>query len=363
MKNLLLAVISMLISLGNSMAQEVILKLNSDGSSAQVRNYLFHEVIDSRVAQAIGQIYDSERNKYNVSYKDKLADQALQFYNSKISSRNISYELLVKIHNLDVKEIYQADRKAYRGEIQLSLGFFLRGPNDPVHLVDFNSGLNYSRPTQEMYRVEASIQRLFENSWEYFDAWLSTQYKSNRALVKKVRLQIADPIRPSVKDTVFYDPARPLTWEDFTESPSPISSFNATIFSSLSIAGNASIVDGEIVQHIEVKVYMLPGQSWVKDANAYANNHEQRHFDLTRIAADRMIHRLENLDLKPYLYEAKLNEVYLDAYREMNRLQEFYDGQTRHGLDKEAQARWNQMITEALSGNWEGLEELLEKEN
>jgi hypothetical protein len=32
----------------------------------------------------------------------------------------------------------------------------------------------------------------------------------------------------------------------------------------------------------------------------------------------------------------------------MNRLQEQYDGETRHGLDREAQERWNRRIDEEL---------------
>jgi hypothetical protein len=73
-----------------------------------------------------------------------------------------------------------------------------------------------------------------------------------------------------------------------------------------------------------------------------------------------MIYRLKNAEFEPKLYEAKLKDIYLDAYREMNHLQEFYDSQTRNGINKAMQAKWNQMITVALSGNWEELEELLE---
>ncbi|MEB2775486.1 hypothetical protein SYJ56_09210 [Algoriphagus sp. D3-2-R+10] len=361
MKILLLPFICLMISLDNSLGQEVTLKLNPNGKPAQERNYVFKEVKDSRVEKSIGQVYDPQRNKYSANFGGELAQQAYNFYNARITSDNLPpHEILVKIYNLDLKEIYQADRRGYKGEIQLSMGFFVSGENEPVHLVDFNSKLNYGRPANQMHYIEASIGRLFENSWEYFDAWLATQYQSNRSLVKKVRLNILDPKRQSTKDTVFYDPDRPLTWADFTDKPNAISSFNAAIFSSLSIEGSASIQNGEIVQTIDVKVYMLPNQSWVKDADDYASNHEQRHFDLTRIAADRMIFKLKNLDLEPNLYEATLNDIYLDAYREMNHLQEFYDNQTSNGRNKGSQARWNQLIEEALSGKWEELDRLLE---
>lgn len=344
------------------MGQDLTLKLKADGKSAQKRDYVFKQVIDSRVQKSIGQIYDSERNKHTASYDGKLTQQAQEFYNAQIiPTNNPSYQLLVKVYNLDVNEIYHTDLRGYKGEVQLGLGFYLIGEHSLIQLVDFNGKAEYGRPTNQINQAETSIQRLFENSWEYFDSWISTQYQSNRTLAKTVRLNILDSKRPSSRDTVFYDPERPLTWDDFTESPNPTSSYNATIFSSLSIEGNASIVSGEIVQTIEVKVYMLPGQSWVKDANAYANNHEQRHFDLTRIAADRMINKLNNLDLEPNLYEAKLNDAYLDAYREMNRFQEFYDNQTRNGINKETQSSWNQAISKALVGDMISLNKLLDQ--
>lgn len=362
MKLLLFAFVAFLLSPNNMMGQEVLLKLHSGGNPALERNYKTEEVIDARAEKSIGQIYDQERNRRTATYGGKLAAQTLALYNARvIPTQSPAYKFQLKIYKLNMKEVYQTAQKGYKGEIQLSLGFFLLGENEPVHLVDFNGKANYGRPANQMNNVETSIQRLFENSWEYFDAWLSSQYHSNRSLAKRVRLNILDPKRPSTKDTVFYDPERPLSWADFTESPNRTSSYNATIFSSFSIAGNASIQNGEIVQNIEIKVYMLPGQSWVKKADDYANNHEQRHFDLTRIAADRMIQRLKNIELEPTLFEATLNDIYLEAYREMNRFQELYDDQTNNGINKGIQSDWNQAIRKALAGEIESLEKLLDK--
>ncbi|PZX53860.1 hypothetical protein LV84_02968 [Algoriphagus ratkowskyi] len=360
MKLSLISLFCLLISLSYSQGQEVILKLTPSTKPVHNKDYQFEEVLDTRLKKTIGQIYDSDRNKRNASFNGKLAQQALTLYQSRINpTPNPSFKFQVKIYKLEMKEIYQAAQRGYKGEVQLSLGFYLVDENKLINLVDFTSKAEYGRPANQMQNVEISIQNLFENSWEYFDEWLNTQYSSNRLLAKSVRLNILDIKRKSTKDTVFYDPKRPLTWADFTEAPPNKSAFNATIFSSLSIAGNASIHNGEIVQNIEVKVYMLPGQSWVKSANDYANNHEQRHFDLTRIAADRMIQRLKSVEFEPKLFEATLNDIYLDAYREMNRFQDAYDDQTNNGINKGIQSDWNQAIRKALLGDMESLDELL----
>lgn len=363
MKIFTFTLICSLLSLSNTIGQEITLKLIPEVKSSHERNYIFEEVIDSRLEKSIGFIHDSDRNKQKASFDGQLAQQALTFYNSKITSPlPHSYKLQIKIHNLDLKEIYRTNVRGYKGEIQLSLGFFLIGGEEPVHLVDFNSRAEYGRPANQADNVQISIQRLFENSWEYFDAWINTQYQSNRSLASKVRLKIVDPIRQSNNDTVYYDPARPLSWDDFTGAVTPGSAYNATIFSSLSIEGNASVENGEIVQTVSVKVYMIPDQSWVKNANSYANNHEQKHFDLTRIAANRMIDRLKNAELEPALFEAKLNDIYLDSYREMSRLQDLYDNQTQNGINKDMQQFWNQLISNALKGDWEKLDSILSQE-
>ncbi|OYX15191.1 MAG: hypothetical protein B7Z16_13625, partial [Algoriphagus sp. 32-45-6] len=57
--------------------------------------------------------------------------------------------------------------------------------------------------------------------------------------------------------------------------------------------------------------------------------------------------------------QATINQEYLATYREMNRIQEIYDGQTRHGLDREAQARWNEWIDRGLAGDWSEIEKAL----
>ncbi|WP_339879521.1 hypothetical protein [uncultured Algoriphagus sp.] len=364
MKYFLLTVVSIAISVGICVGQDIILKLNPEKNPVESRNYQFEKAIDSRIDKSLGFLHDAQRNKHILTFGENFEKEVLHFYNSKIkTSSSPSHRILVKIYSLDLEEIYLTDRRAYKGEVELKLGFFLMSEQDPINLVDFSSKFNYTRSSSQSQTIEPSIQKLFDNSWQYFDDWIGSQSLSNRLLAKSIRLNILDPIRASDSDTVFYDPDRPLTWDDFIGPITPRSSYNATIFSSMSIAGNAAIVNGEIVQTIDIKVYMIPDQSWVKDANAYANNHEQRHFDLTRIAADRMIIKLNQMDKEPYLFEATLNDIYLDAYREMNHLQDFYDGQTRNGINKDIQADWDKAISDALKGNYEILESLMEKGN
>lgn len=353
-------IITLLLFLGfftPALGQKYILDLSTSVAKKEERNYDFVEIIDGRAEQAIGIVYSEQRERLPVTFGSSMRADLLPFYHLFYTpSQNSAYQIQVKVYNFDLKEVYQADSKLYHGTVQLSIGFFAKGNSKPVHLVDYNSSLQYRRSANKISSINEVVRNLFQKSWEFFDAWVQTQQLNHPELADRVILKVYDPVRPSSKDTVFYDPERPLTWEDFTDRPRPYSKNNATIFTSFSIEGNGNVASGSIEQEVHVKTYMLPRQSWVKVKSPYALNHEQMHFDLVRVVADRMISKLRQLDLEPYLFHAKLNELYLDAYREMNKVQEAYDSQTRHGLDQNMQSKWNQIIKEALEGNYQKLE-------
>jgi hypothetical protein len=96
---------------------------------------------------------------------------------------------------------------------------------------------------------------------------------------------------------------------------------------------------------------MLPDYSWVKDhaRDAYSLNHEQRHFDIAKLVAEQFKQQVHPDSLTAEDHKSILHWKYLDAYREMNRLQEQYDDETGHGTNATEQARWNRYIDRALS--------------
>ncbi len=95
---------------------------------------------------------------------------------------------------------------------------------------------------------------------------------------------------------------------------------------------------------------MLKSSSWVREGarKAYGLNHEQRHFDIVKIVVERFKRKLLSMELAPDDYEGVLGYQYLEVYREMNRMQDEYDSETRHGINKTVQEKWNQRIDEEL---------------
>lgn len=347
----------------NSFGQDVIYELQSNGEFFSESEYQYIEVIDQRKNKSgIGVIYDSNGKKHAVKLKGSLEKETLDLFQEKVKTNSNSFHRIqVHITELELNEKLNSSTQLYEGGVQMKLSYFLVGQADPIPLVDYSGSLNYRRTANRGDQIRYVVNAIFHKSLEFFDAWEKAQNLGNPSLAKKVRLEITDKLRESSKDTVFYHPDRPLNWEDFRDSPQASSKFNATIFASFSMAGTSVMDQGTIVQGLDFKVYMLPKQSWVKHASDYGIAHEQLHFDVVRIAVNRLIFRLKQLELDPEFFQATLNTEYLDALRELSKIQELYDGQTRHGLDSLKQAEWEKRIKKALAGDWEELEQLLNK--
>lgn len=343
------------------LAQDLQIHLRYDGYPMQVLGYQIKEVLDLRVSkQQIGQVNTLGNIQRNIAFKEQLDQTVNDFYHSAIQKIEGNAKLIqVRIYEVKVSEKKASNNNVYEGDFQLVIGFFKMGIGEPVHLVDYNGSAQYKRSINRLDMIENVVNRVFKNSISYFDTWMKLQVMENRHLARTVRLEVIDQAKSSHKDTVYYDVNRPLQWSDFRDKPQRSSRYNASIFTSFSMQGKSMIEAGEIVQQIEIDVYMLPEQSWVKNPGDYALNHEQRHFDVVRMVANRLIAKLKSLDLDPDWYEATINDAFFEAYREMNRLQELYDKHTQHGLDTQAQERWNRMLDDALKGNWASIDRIL----
>lgn len=343
--------------------QKVIVSLSSQGEEISEKRYDIEEVIDLRIKKGkIGDVHDINGKLQVVELKEGLDDEARQFFKRRVNplGQNVQ-KIQVRIFELNLVEKAGLKNKVYEGDVQLVIGFFKKGEFEPLHLVDFTGSIQYRRSPNRMDMIPEVVNKIFLNASEYFDTWMNMQVMNNPNLATEVQLEIIDRVKASHRDTVYYDPNRPLVWGDFADQPRGKSKFNASIFTSFAIQGKTTVEAGKIIQILEIDIYMLPDQSWVKSPSDYSLNHEQRHFDVVRVVVDRFIDRLQNLRLDPDWYEATINDAFFDAYREMNRLQEIYDKETSHGMDVQAQDRWNRMLDEALAGNWNEIDRTLSK--
>lgn len=137
---------------------------------------------------------------------------------------------------------------------------------------------------------------------------------------------------------------RPLQFSDFRGQPDHphLAALTATaIETSYEIKG----------QQFKAKVHarFFPEESWMK---GYARNerilaHEQLHFDITEWHARKMRKTLQEGKFKAG-DNARLQKVIHEHFERWQSDQKAYDAETNHGLNREAQARWEKKVRKGL---------------
>ncbi|GAB3944187.1 hypothetical protein GCM10028805_11480 [Spirosoma harenae] len=276
-----------------------------------------------------------------------------QFINQGLKQNKALRPVGMQIRQCKVVETASGNRVS--GQFSFDVAFVLLGKDDTgkettTHLMDYKGGTKYVRPLGKTDVIESSIRQTLIGALRHFNDYMNRESNQNEKLAKTLRVNFIDDTRITNDDTVHYNPARKLTWDDFKGEARKSSHYAAEVFTSFSYEGKSSVKDGVINLNLKVKAYMLKNSSWGRpDAkNAYALNHEQRHFDITKIIVERFKKKLHADSLTLEDYNSIAQYQFIETFRELNRMQTQYDDETNHSLNQAAQERWNQKIDAEL---------------
>lgn len=237
------------------------------------------------------------------------------------------------------------------GRIQVLLSFGLEKDYGIEQLIDYDGGLRYTRNGNNYITVvEPCIRKVLKNSLVYFNDWVKSNTAVNHKLAKGLKFSFTNYTESAEGDTIYYSPTRPITWNDFQSRYKPLITANATVMPGFGYEIEQEVVDGIINVNVQLKVYLPKSASWADSygRDAYALNHEQRHFDITKIIAEQYKQKILAKNLNPDNYEAFILMQYLDSYRDMDKMQKAYDNETNHSRNSMAQQEWNARIDNEL---------------
>jgi hypothetical protein len=232
------------------------------------------------------------------------------------------------------------------GHVAVVMSFDItRGDNETLHLLDYKGNATYTRNAGPPQEIEPTLRHTLENGLIYLNTWMDRQAATNIKLAKAVKISFTDYEEKPEGDTIYYSFKRPLTWDDF-QSKIPAGRYDAEVYPTIGYDEHTDVAKSVINVSLAIKVCLPKSASWVRDGsrNDYSLNHEQRHFDIAKIAAKHFKEKLNAENLTVGNYEGIINFDYLEAYREMNNMQKQYDDETRHGSDESAQQQWNERI-------------------
>lgn len=148
----------------------------------------------------------------------------------------------------------------------------------------------------------------------------------------------------SKEELMDWNASRKLTWADYKSKPNPESDAAASTTTLLLI--NYSINNSGLTYKIQSKFSKT--RSWGLHKTDYILSHEQGHFDIAEIFARKLHKKMSEYKFDRRNYQKHLDKIYQEVVDEKSKMQNQYDKETNHSINKEEQAKWLKKIAELL---------------
>lgn len=167
----------------------------------------------------------------------------------------------------------------------------------------------------------------------------------------KTLINFVQPTNSSSIDTIYFAHTQPLVWKDFKGLPQQKGMAIAETASGFGFSAGFKMINNKGSLNINVFCYFDKSKSWVKSGSQsdYALQHEQNHFTISYIATHYFYQQLKKAKFTRFNYNQLLNQIYTNSMQKLQQMQNQYDSETRNGINKEQQAKWNTKINSQLS--------------
>ena len=158
-----------------------------------------------------------------------------------------------------------------------------------------------------------------------------------------------------------WDIASSLQWSDFEGQIDQSSKFQANTHSGISYNWR-SYVDSTIKITFTTESFMDKSQSWtIPDKQTpQLLKHEQVHFDISEFFSRKLLQEFNSYKYT-IAYKTEIDEIYQKIMQARKAMEDEYDNQTNHSINKIKQVIWENYIFTLLNENY-SYNEALEKE-
>lgn len=316
-------------------------------------NFYFSKVVDERKDKAkIGIIYSENQNGKSLKLSGGTVKSLQNYFSKSFIKDSSDYPIILKIKELSVDENL-IDSKI-TGKCKIRVAYSFQRDTTEIELTNFQTAIIFSRTQGDYNNYETLLSKIIEKSVMYFDEWMEENYDKNPKLIKSLKLVINSDYQienPEKGDTIFWSPTRKMSWTDFTGTMPKMTKYSAQIFNNFEYIAPLNLENGILTINLQMKAYMLKSGSWTSSASLseYSIAHEQVHFDLTKIVVERFKQEAKSI-LTVDNYNSELQMLFIEMYREMNRLQKEYDDESNHSVNILEQQKWQQFVDGELKG-------------
>ncbi len=166
-----------------------------------------------------------------------------------------------------------------------------------------------------------------------------------------VNVQWQNSKQNNSSDTIAYDAAQKLTWNDFKGIPDATSRAAAITESGFGYRMSMNSYNNRMIVNITIFCYFSKNKSWVKKGmkSNYALLHEQHHFDITYINACLFVKKLMEAKINRSNYNSLVEQIHDGCINALTKMQNDYDGETSNGRIEQIQMLWNKKIDQQLA--------------
>lgn len=315
--------------------------------------YYLGEIIDSRNQKnsSIGNVF-SENSL--LPFPFYLENGLSKYLQNKLETKMVSKVDPYFVHlNLDQIQFVENLSKdlIVNGQFNFKGSFFIITNNDTLTIFPFKYYVKYKRlPAEKEKLVELLNQKLSELN-QKLETWFEINYAKNHVLARHVVVKTSDFTPKNIEPDTLYYWQRKITVDDFSIKKTSSGRFAATIFTNMGYQSAVDMSSDTIYLDLQVKVSQVKGMSWILEESKtkFVINHEQTHFDITQLIAEKFKKRLQEEILPANDFDSRLQFLYLEYYRQINKMQTKYDNETEHGLNKIEQVRWEKYVKDELS--------------
>jgi hypothetical protein len=141
-----------------------------------------------------------------------------------------------------------------------------------------------------------------------------------------------------------WNKTRKLTWEDYKAAPDTTEGYAASTTTYLNI-------DYTFTQNgFSFKIHsgFSKTRSWGLNKSANVLHHEQGHFDIAEIFARKLYRQMKEYRYNNRTYKEDLTAIYDNIVAEKAKMQDDYDRETNHSLNRQKQKEWLKKIEDML---------------
>lgn len=337
-----------LFSLSFKSSGQFALDLKPQAYNVSPIGYFYQSVIDQRPSKYfLGQIQDRNNQKIDLVLNSGTETVFLNHLKNNFPVKDGDVPLVIEITELSFNENPRRDG-LIDGSVLIKLSVSTIHENDTILICKPHSSSKYQRSSNSLDEdsFETILRELWVSCIKFADDYIGLNNSKIEAFNSGVNIIISPLESVNKRDTVHYM-SRKVTWNDFRAEPREGSKYSAAIFPTIALGTQLTIKDNKLTAFLKPQIYMIPSQSWAKkyarDVSGLA--HEQLHFDITKVVMDRLLRKLSHIEAKTMDDLSSIIQwEYLEAYKEMNRLQDAYDLETNHNLNKGKQAEWSKKV-------------------